>query len=103
MPIELSIINPHLYYSNDFDEFYVYDEENISNKFRRLEILSQDTITLGAGQEHRIDCVYNTRECETFRDYIEFKVKEGETHKIEVFAEVQDIHIALSKTNFSLS
>jgi hypothetical protein len=28
-----------MYYNNDFDDFYVYDDETIASKFKRLEVI----------------------------------------------------------------
>ena len=36
--VQIQLINESQYYENDFDDFYVYDEENISCKHKRLVI-----------------------------------------------------------------
>ena len=91
---QVTISNPHRFYMLDFYEFYDFEDESCYK--RRFNIYNSAT------GEELMDCFLNVLGEDSIDLEIEFAVKNGNSTKMQVVGEVQDVEMNMSREEINM-
>ena len=99
---EVTIVNEHRFYLLDFHDFYEYEDEtsykrqfNIYNPVTGKEVV--EAFSIPAEGEVLLDCYLNVMGEQPIDIGVYFQVKDGETTRLSVEGEVQDVKMSLNR------
>ena len=104
---QVTISNPHRFYILDFYEFYDFEDEscykrrfNIYNSATGEELM--ESFSIPPEDEMVLDCFLNVLGEDSIDLEIEFAVKNGNSTKMQVVGEVQDVEMNMSREEINM-